>query len=223
MSKKVLVVAAHADDETLGCGGTIVRHVSEGDIVHVMIMTNGVGARGDDNKKAIEERKQAFHKAMSILGVHKTYELDFPDNRMDTVPILEITQSIERVTSKFSPSVVYTHHHGDLNIDHQITNQAVMTACRPIPESTIVEIYAFEVLSSTEWNDVNTKQFCPNKYMEISRYLDVKLKAIDAYFEEMREPCHSRSKEHVETLANHRGYSVGRNATEAFETIRFIS
>ena len=156
MSRKILVVAAHADDETLGCGGTIARHVSEGDTVHVMIMTNGVGARGDGDEKAIKERQEAFHKAMSILGVQKTYENDFPDNRMDTFPLLEITQSVEKVIKKIEPSIVYTHHYGDLNIDHQITHKAVITACRPIPQSSVKEIYSFEVLSSTEWSDINS-------------------------------------------------------------------
>ena len=222
MSRKILVVAAHADDETLGCGGTIARHVSEGDIVHVMIMTNGVGARGDGNEDAIKERQQAFHKAMSILGVHKTYELDFPDNRMDTVPLLEIIQSIENITSGFKPSIVYTHHYGDLNIDHQITHKAVITACRPIPQSSVKEIYSFEVLSSTEWSDINSTIFRPNKYNDISNYIDVKLKAIDIYHVEMRPQCHSRSKQNVETLAKLRGSSVGIFAAEAFQIIRAI-
>jgi LmbE family N-acetylglucosaminyl deacetylase len=217
-----LVVAAHADDETLGCGGTIARHVSEGDTVHVMIMTNGVGARGDGDEKAIKERQEAFHKAMSILGVQKTYENDFPDNRMDTFPLLEITQSVEKVIKKIEPSIVYTHHYGDLNIDHQITHKAVITACRPIPQSSVKEIYSFEVLSSTEWSDINSSFFRANKYMDISNYIDVKLKAIDVYHVEMRSQCHSRSKQNVETLAKLRGFSVGIFAAEAFQIIRTI-
>ena len=96
-------------------------------------------------------RQEAFHKAMSILGVHKTYELDFPDNRMDTIPLLDVIQSIEQVIKEFEPSVVYTHYHGDLNVDHQIVHQAVMTACRPMPRMTVKEIYSFETVSSTEW------------------------------------------------------------------------
>ena len=223
MSKKILVVAAHADDETLGCGGTIARHVSEGDTVHVMIMTNGVGARGDDNMKAIKERQEAFHKAMSILRVHKTYELDFPDNRMDTIPLLDVIQSIEQVIKEFEPSVVYTHYHGDLNVDHQIVHKAVITACRPLPHSSVKEIYSFEVLSSTEWSDVNINQFKPTKYVGIAKVIDQKLNALDKYQVEMHKAPHSRSNDHVEALATNRGNSVGYMMAEAFHVIRIIN
>ena len=223
MSKKILVIAAHADDETLGCGGTIARHVSEGDTVHVMIMTNGVGARGDGNVKAIKERQEAFHKAMSILGVHKTYELDFPDNRMDTIPLLDVIQSIEQLIKEFEPSVVYTHYPGDLNVDHQIVHKAVMTACRPMPGMTVNEIYSFETVSSTEWADININQFKANKYVGIVKEMDKKMNALCCYHEEMHDTPHSRSKDHILVQAINRGNSVGFEMAEAFQVIRIIN
>ena len=141
---------------------------------------------------------------------------------MDSVPLLEIVQKLEPILAEIQPSVVYTHHHGDLNIDHRLTHAAVMTACRPVPGSSVREIYGFEVLSSTEWGKQRSSPFLPDYFVDITQQLRTKLDALEAYAEEMRKPPHSRSMDHAEVLAHHRGYSIGVDAAEAFEVYRII-
>lgn len=221
MSKIVLVVAAHTDDEALGCAGTLAKHVAEGDQVHLLFMTDGVASRDLEAGEA-EERLTAAQQAAKILGVSTLTNLAFPDNRMDSVPLLDVVKEIEVKIAEIRPDVIYTHHLGDLNIDHQVTHKAVMTACRPQPGFCVKEIYAFEVLSSTEWQTPSLLPFVPNVFIDISQYLPTKIQALQAYKEEMREAPHSRSFQHVEILAKHRGYTVGLEAAEAFLLIRKI-
>jgi LmbE family N-acetylglucosaminyl deacetylase len=222
MTNCVLVVAAHTDDEALGCGGTIARHVEEGDTVYAVFMADGVTSR----KGAVEEdfrvRGSAAEKAKEILGIKETFFLGLPDNRLDTIPLIDIVQNLELIIDRLKPNIVYTHHHGDLNIDHRITHQAVMTASRPTPSKTVKAIYAFEVVSSTEWATPVGDPFIANHYIDVSNHFLIKINALKAYQSEMRESPHSRSIEHVAYLAYHRGRSVGVNAAEAFMTIRVI-
>ena len=220
--KTVLVVAAHADDEALGCGGTIARHVQEGDAVHLVLMADGVHSRRGSSESDLARRIEASKLAQSILGVSSSQSLELPDNKMDSIPLLEIVQKLESILEEIQPSIIYTHHHGDLNVDHRLTHAAVMTACRPLPDSSVREIYGFEVLSSTEWAIQQTSPFLPDYFVNIAQHLRTKLDALEAYAEEMRNPPHSRSMAHVEVLAHHRGYSVGVHAAEAFEVYRII-
>jgi LmbE family N-acetylglucosaminyl deacetylase len=220
--KTILVVAAHADDEALGCGGTIARHVEEGDSVHLVFMADGVRSRIDASKLDLMRRIEASKQALSILGVSSTKSLALPDNQMDRLPLLEIVQKLESVLKDIRPSIIFTHHHGDLNIDHRLTHSAVMTACRPVPDSSVREILGFEVLSSTEWATQQVCPFLPNYFVDITRQLQTKLNALEAYAEEMRKPPHSRSMAHARVLAHHRGHSIGVVAAEAFEVYRII-
>ena len=222
MSKTVLIVAAHADDEALGCGGTIARHVAEGDSVYLVLMADGVNSRTEASEAEMELRLSAVERAQEILGVTEVHHLGFPDNRMDSIPLLDIVQALEPVVQRIAPSVIYTHHHGDLNIDHRRTQEAVMIACRPQPGGSVKEIYGFEVLSSTEWATSQTEPFTPSLYVDISAQLPSKLAALEAYAEEMRSTPHSRSVEHAEALAQHRGYSIGVQVAEAFVVYRMI-
>ncbi len=222
MTKTVLVVAAHADDEVLGCGGTIARHVAEGDSVHVVFLADGVSSRTQFDQSNLTERESAAESARKMLGIQKNYYLGLPDNSLDSIPLIKVIKSLEPIVSGIAPNIIYTHHCGDLNIDHRITHQAVLTACRPIPKSSVCEIYAFEVLSSTEWAASTTEPFLANHYVDISEYLTTKLGALGAYQLEMRETPHSRSIQHVEYLAYHRGYTAGVAAAEAFVTIRVV-
>jgi N-acetylglucosamine malate deacetylase 1 len=222
MTKQILIVAAHADDEALGCGGTIAKHVANGDRVHVVFMADGVGSRGGDVTEAIQEREVAMKAAAKILGITSTTSLGFPDNRMDSITLLDVVQSLEKVILKVKPETVYTHHFGDLNIDHRITHQAVMTACRPLPGCSIKEILTFEVISSTEWQTPNLAPFVPNTYIDIGKFFEQKLAAIEAYEHEMRTAPHSRSLRHVEVLASHHGLSVGMEYAESFCVVRSI-
>ena len=222
MSKVVLVVAAHTDDEVLGCGGTIARHVAEGDEVCVAFMADGVSSRLSATSAEHELRSAAAESARKILGMHKNFYLNFPDNRLDSIPLLDIVQKLEAVVSEIQPEVIYTHHCGDLNIDHRITYQAVMTVCRPTPGSRVHEIYTFEVMSSTEWNHSASCHFIPNMFINISDYWGRKQKALEAYQLEMRPTPHSRSIEHLKALAEHRGNSIGIKMAESFMSIRVI-
>lgn len=220
--KTVLVVAAHADDEALGCGGTIARHVEEGNAVHLVFMADGVRSRRDSSELDFARRMKALKLSQSILGVSFSQSLELPDNMMDSVSLLEIVQKLELILEEIQPSIIYTHHHGDLNIDHRLTHDAVMTACRPIPGSSVREIFGFEVLSSTEWATQQNSPFLPDYFVDITKQLRTKLDALGAYAEEMRKPPHSRSMAHAELLAHHRGYSIGVDAAEAFEVYRII-
>lgn len=222
MTNCVLVVAAHADDEALGCGGTISRHVAEGDTVYVVFMADGVSSRNEADQNALESRNLAAENARRVLGVRENFYLGLPDNRLDSIPLIEVIQRLEPIIRKHQPDVIYTHHHGDLNIDHRITHQAVLTACRPMPGCLVKKIYAFEVLSSTEWAAPCSEAFMPNHYVDISNQFNIKLDALRAYELEMRQAPHSRSIEHVTHLAHHRGHTVGVMAAEAFSTIRTI-
>lgn len=222
MSKTILVIAAHADDEVIGCGGTIARHVAEGCSVHVVFMADGVTSRPDAETGEPQVRQFAAQQALAILGAHHTQSLGLPDNRMDSLPLLEIVQQLEPIINQVCPHLIYTHYHGDLNVDHRITHQAVMTACRPVPGQSVKEIRCFEVLSSTEWGGPAFTPFEPEIFVDISSYLDIKCAALAAYGCEMRDEPHSRSIAHAEILARHRGHCVGLKAAEAFVLARKV-
>ena len=219
MNKQILVVAAHSDDEVLGCAGTIVRHINAGDKVHLLFMTDGVGSRLGVNI-SVNSRILAAENSAKILGVTSVENLDFPDNRMDEVALLDIVQSLEGVIYKIKPDVVYTHHIGDLNIDHQITHKALITACRPQSGFCVKEIYAFEVLSSTEWNTPGVGVFSPNVFIEITDFINIKKQSLNVYTQEMHQPPHSRSIDNVIRSNALRGNAVGMCYAEAFQLIR---
>lgn len=221
MSNVILVVAAHSDDETLGCGGTIAKHIESGDKVTVMFMTDGVSSR-DINDNNANLRGLASREAMKALGVNDVRQSNFPDNKMDSVPLIDIVKDIEAVISNVAPNIVYTHFSHDLNIDHQLTHSAVMTACRPQSWSSVKQILCFEVLSSTEWNSYGKCKFNPNKFVDIEPFWLKKKNALEAYSEEMRAHPHSRSLEAVEALAVLRGSIVGLKKAESFQIERMI-
>jgi len=212
-----IIVAAHPDDEALGCAGAIAKHVNEGDKVYIAFMADGVGSRDSNTGGSIKVRRESALKSSKILGAEDPIFFDFPDNQMDTVPFLNLARKIEEVVSSIGPFVVYTHHSGDLNIDHRLTHQAVMTACRPLPDHSVKKIRSFEVLSSTEWALAGSDNvFVPNCFIDISSTIEQKIEALKAYQHEMREFPHSRSIDAVIALARYRGASSGRSAAEAF-------
>lgn len=220
MSKNILVVAAHPDDEVLGCGGTLARHVAEGDMVHAVFMTDGVASRACDLAAETRRRVDARDRAMQILGVSSVVSLEFPDNRLDSMELLDVVQKLEPVLAAVRPDVVYTHHGFDLNIDHCVTQRAVLTACRPQPGFGVSKILAFEVVSSTGWGGAAIGQFCPAAFVDVTRYWFKKQAAIEAYACEMRPSPHARSLESLRALAVYRGNSVGCGMAEAFEILR---
>ncbi len=220
---KIMVIAAHPDDETLGAGATIAKHVRNGDEVHVLILGEGVTSRYEKREQAakseLDSLREECKKALDMLGVKNVCFFDFPDNKFDSVPLLEIIKKIEAKIVEIKPAVVYTHYYGDLNIDHQITFEAVMVACRPLNES-VKKILCFEVPSSTGWNAPGKDFFSPNCYIDVKDTLDKKLAALKEYKGEMREFPHPRSEEFIGMLAKIRGGDSGYLAAEAFVIVR---
>ena len=217
-----MIIAAHSDDETLGCGGTIAALTAEGWNVHAVFLTDGVGARATSpNNNSYDQRRSAAHAAAKTLGIRSVTQLDFPDNQLDTVPILEVIQALEPVIADLEPQTIYTHIAEDLNIDHRICHQAVLTACRPQPGQSVCSIYGFEIPSSTEWA-FSASGIHPNFFVDISKHLQIKLAALKNYETELRAFPHPRSIEGVTALAKWRGATVGLEAAEAFSVIRQI-
>lgn len=221
MTRRVLVVAAHPDDELLGCGGTLARHAADGHEVHILILATGATSRSDSRQDEVAALQMAAQKAADVIGAQQPRFAGFPDNRMDSVDLLDVVQAVETVSREIDPQIVYTHHAGDLNIDHQITHRAVLTAFRPLPEATCQAIYTFETLSSTEWGPLcGAHAFQPNHFVDITDTLDRKCAALACYASEMRPFPHPRSEQAINTLAALRGASVGVPAAEAFAVHR---
>jgi LmbE family N-acetylglucosaminyl deacetylase len=220
MNKSIAIIAAHPDDEVLGMGGTIARHKSEGDQVYVLFLGDGVGSRGKMAPQTPKERKQDAQNACNLLGADILGFEDFPDNSFDTVPLLQIVRSVENAKKEVNPDIIYTHHGGDLNVDHRITCQATLTAFRPLPNETFREIRSFEVNSSTEWGGMaGFFQFKPNIYIDITPYLEILTDAFDCYAKEVRPEPHILSLESLKYSAIRRGREVGVYAAEAFMTL----
>lgn len=222
----VLVVAAHPDDEVLGCGGTIARHGRDGEAVHLVFLADGVSSRdpSGDHGAEVARRRDAARRAARILGASSVTFNDLPDNQLDTVPLLDVARLVESVVAEHNPSLIYTHHRHDLNVDHRRVHQAVMTACRPIPGSHVLTVLAFEVPSSTEWATPGPAEaFIPNWFEDTSETLGLAVEALQAYAEETRDWPHPRSPEALVHLSRWRGSSVGLPAAEAFMLARHLN
>ena len=226
MADSVLVVAAHPDDEVLGCGGTIARHADAGDQVQVLIVAEGATSRQQQRNRiqAGEELSalaQAAQTAGSILGAAGVELLDLPDNRLDSLDRLDLIKRLEERIDRHQPQVVYVHHAGDVNVDHRRLHEAVVTACRPMPGHPVRRLLSFEVASSSEWQPPGSAPaFQPNWFVDISDQWQRKREALLAYSSEMRPWPHARSLEALEHLARWRGAQVGVEAAEAFCLLR---
>lgn len=223
---KILVVAAHPDDEVLGCGGTIKRLINEGSEAYLLILSGGVTSRyiekTEEAINAENERLQESVESNKVIGYKETYYCKFEDNCFDKEPLLNIVKEIEKYINLLKPSIIFTHHHGDLNIDHRTAFAAVQTATRPIFEFCVKEIYCFETFSSTEWSFINTDNFLPNYFVNIEATMQDKLEGMKCYKSELREFPHPRSLESLEINAKRWGTVIGCAYAEAFECIRKI-
>jgi len=221
MNERILIVCAHIDDETLGCGGTILKHVYHGDIVHVLVITDSCSTQYMNNDKAmIKQKHNEANKAMHILGVKSIEFNSLPDMQLDTVPHVEINRIIEDKIRRFKPTIVYTHHWGDINKDHRLVSEATMVAIRPIPEQTIKKIYTYEVPSSTEWSVEPYKTFMPNTYVDITEFMPILNAAVKCYKTELRRYPHPRSVESMGYTRN--GIQVGIRYVERFHLVRSV-
>jgi len=218
---KVLVIAPHPDDEVLGCGGAIAKHVSGGDEVYLCIVTKAYPPEWTEQE--IQERREEVLRVNKILGIKKTYFLDFPTVKLDTIPQKELGDSISRVINEVTPEVVYIPHKEDVNRDHQLVFKAAMVATRPKPALETRKILCYEVLSETEWAaPFVDSAFIPNVFVNISETLGTKLKAMSEYKSELKEFPHPRSLEAISALAKMRGTAVGVEAAEAFMLVREV-
>jgi LmbE family N-acetylglucosaminyl deacetylase len=224
----VLVVAAHPDDEVLGCGGTIARRAAMGDTITIAFLAQGATSRaskGDTSsyQREVKQLRKSSKKAAGLLGAKEVIHFDFPDNRMDSVDLLDIVKTVEECMETYEPEIIYTHHVGDLNVDHIQVAKAVLTAARPLPRSLISEVYSFEVLSSSEWGLGPADEFFhPTCFVEISPFWEKKLQAMSAYETEICEFPHPRSAETIRALAAIRGSQAGLKAAEGFVLLRRI-
>jgi LmbE family N-acetylglucosaminyl deacetylase len=217
----VLAVVAHPDDEILGCGGALALHVEQGDSVTVLILGEGMRSRDDFSDGSVAELHAAAVTAGAELGIEDVRLERLPDNAFDSVPLLDVVKLVEAAGRSVKPTVVYTHHPGDLNVDHGITTRAVLTAFRPLPGALSRTLLAFETLSSSEWNYApGAPRFRPQWYVDISRVLDRKIRALEAYGTEIRDYPHPRSSRGVEIASRRVGLDVGVEHAEAFEVMR---
>ena len=221
-SGNVLVVAAHADDEVLGCGGTIAKLAALGRSIHIVLIADGESSRlngisPDKTHDYVNARKAAAEKAAKILGCASIECLGLPDNQMDTIPLLNAVKIIEERIAHYTPTTVLSHYCNDVNIDHQVVHEAINVACRPTPGHCVKELIYFEVMSSTEWRASGSLvSFNPNFFVDISAFVEVKNSALKAYSSELRDFPHPRSIQAVEALMRWRGATVGVDAAEAF-------
>ena len=224
---RILIIAAHPDDEVLGCGGTIRLLADEGKDVYIAILGEGITSRFDNRHEADESQFRALNdksrKVAKFLGAKDLFLKNFPDNRFDTLPLLNIIKSVESILQEVQPDVVYTHSGSDLNIDHVITFRAVLTATRPTPGQSVREVYTFEIPSSTEWTFSQFQPlFKPNVFVGIEKTLEIKKKALEMYTSEVNKFPHPRSVKLIEAIACKWGATVGLQAAEAFQLIRSI-
>ena len=225
MKKKILIVVAHPDDEVLGCFGTVSRLINEGYEAYTLILGEGKTSRDevrvvDSKKDVIDILNREIKSANSIIGIKKVFIESFPDNRFDSVALLDIIKIISKVKEEVKPDIIFTHYEHDLNIDHRITYQAVITATRPLKNECAKEIYSFEILSSTEWN--YPLSFSPDIYFDISNTINLKLEAMKKYNSELCKYPHPRSLEGIELNAKYQGMRVGKQYVEAFKVVRVI-
>ncbi len=225
MNKKILIVAAHPDDEVLGCFGTVARLIKEGCEAYTLILGEGKTSR--DEKRVVENQKDEIDllnreilKANDVIGIKKVFVESFPDNRFDSVDLLDIVKVISKVKEEVKPDIIFTHFENDLNVDHQITYKAVITATRPMKDECVKEIYSFEILSSTEWN--YPLSFSPNTFFDISETINLKIDAMKEYKSELCRYPHPRSLEGIELDARYHGMRTGMQYVEAFKSVRVI-
>ena len=224
----ILVIAAHPDDELLGCGGTMIKYVKKKATLNILIMAEGLTSRDvsrnvSKHEDNLLELKTVAKEIGNIIGAKNTICLDYPDNRMDDLNRLDIIKTIEKYIQEFKPSVIYTHHPEDTNIDHRVIADAVITACRPQPNCRVRKIMSFETLSSTEWQNPNVGNgFRANIFEDVSNEIDFKIELLMKYKSEMRPWPHPRSSDAVNYLAKLRGSTIGVEAAEAFQLIREI-
>ena len=227
-NKKILIVVAHPDDEILGLGGSINKFSSISEI-KVVILGEGLTSREEKRdlnkfKEDLKKHKLNIENAKSFLEYQHLSLYSFPDNRFDSIPLLDIIKVVEKEKAQFNPDIVLTHHNGDLNIDHRKTFEAVYTSFRPLPNESLKCIITFETLSGSEWIASNDfRKFNPNFYVTLDEsHIQKKIMAMESYEFEKRLYPHPRSPEAIKNRAKMWGNTVGKHYVEPFQIIRTI-
>ncbi len=229
-NKRIMLVVAHPDDELLGLGASMHKLIKQFNCkIKVVILGEGITSRSDARdvkkwKKELATHKQNIKNAAKAIGYHEVKTYDFPDNRFDSVALLDIVKVIEKEKNDFKPEIIFTHHGGDTNVDHRQTFDAVITATRPMSHEVVKTIIAFETPSSTEWQAFNhPNYFKPNLFLEVSKKdVDAKIKGMESYEFEKRKYPHPRSPKALEIQCQRNGVIVGKEYAEAFMLIRSI-
>ena len=223
VNKKILVVGAHADDEVLGVGGTILKAKDCNSEVDVLIVTDSASAQYNDRKK-LDDRHSNLHQCCKILKVDNVLNWNLPDMRLDTLSHLEINNKLSLFIAKSNYDFIFVHHPHDINKDHQLLFDSLMVVCRPVLAQSKVSILTYYTPSSTEWGGFDRNRvFCPNVFIDIENYISVKLDALSVYKDELKEFPHPRSIENVENVAKYFGSQVGLSFAEPFCLIRSIN
>jgi LmbE family N-acetylglucosaminyl deacetylase len=229
-NKKILVVVAHPDDELLGLGATMHKLINEQSCtVRAIILGEGITSRSEKRNpeqwsEELKTHRQNIEAARKSIGYESVGIYDFPDNRFDTIALLDIVKIIEKEKQDFQPEIIFTHHGGDVNIDHQRTFEAVITATRPMEDEVVKAVITFETPSGTEWiASSDTRKFTPNLFIEVSEEnIEAKIIGMESYEFEKRKYPHPRSPEALKILAHYRGLIVGKKFAESFTIIRFV-
>ena len=224
---RILIIAAHPDDEVLGMGGTITKYAERGDEVAVLIVTDGSTSQYRNDLRLqdiINEKKAEITNCAAELGVRHIFYGDLPDMKLDVTPHIEINRVIESIIDTFQPSVVFTHFSGDVNKDHRMVYESTLVACRPVFGQCVKRLFMYSVPSSTEWNvQTAANVFLPNWYEDINgEFAEKKYKAIECYKTELRDYPHPRSVKYIQTADAAEGNKVGLLAAESFILLRSI-
>lgn len=230
-NKKIMIVAAHPDDELLGLGASMHKLINNLQVeTHVVILGEGLTSRADKRdtenwKKELKIHQNNIKEAQKCIGYQTVNTYDFPDNRFDSVALLDLVKTVEKEKSEFQPEIIFTHHGGDLNIDHQKTFEAVMTACRPMKGELVRSIFTFETPSATEWSaPTQPSPFVPNVFIDVSeKDVEAKIDGMEKYQFEKRNYPHPRSPKSLRIRAQYRGLTVGCEFAEAFCLVRSVS
>lgn len=220
LGQNILVIAAHPDDEVLGCGGLLLANASSGGQSHVLVVTEGSAAQHANCEEMSKKRHQQLVDATAILGVQKVVHWDYPDMELDQVSHVELNSRLHEFISEGRYQWVFVHHPHDVNLDHQVLYSSALVACRPTPSCCVKGMMTYHVNSSTEWGfGPSSIRFAPNCFIDIAPYLDKKLQAFNAYTDEIRDYPHPRSLSAIRDRARVYGSEVGSHAAEAFSLI----